>query len=112
MAENVFAVTQSRFDEPPKRIWVDGARLRNEHLAQTVPEEKPDAVCLVSSGSLLPRNQLRIESIEGQELAPGAVGEICISSDSLFEGYYNRPDLTGEVLRDGFSEQATGVLPA
>lgn len=102
MAENVFAVTQSRLDGPPKRIWVDGARLRNEHLAKTVSEENPDAICLVSSGSRLPGNQIRIESPADQELASGAVGEICINSDSLFDGYYNRPDLTSEVLRDGF----------
>lgn len=102
MAENVFAVTQSRLDEPPKLIWVDGARLRNEHLAQPVAEVEAGAVCLVSSGSVLPGTQVRIESRDRQELAPGAVGEICIRGDSLFDGYYNRPDLTAEVLRDGF----------
>jgi acyl-CoA synthetase (AMP-forming)/AMP-acid ligase II len=102
MAENVFAVTQSRIDEPPQRIWVDGARLRSEHLACSVPEGSASAVCLVSSGSRLPGNQIRIESRDGLELAAGAVGEICISGDSLFEGYYNRPDLTAEVLSDGF----------
>jgi fatty-acyl-CoA synthase len=101
MAENVFAVTQSRLDEPAKRIWVDGVRLRSEHRAHLVPASSAGAVCLVSSGSLLPGNQISVESIDHQELGLGIVGEICISGDSLFDGYYNRPDLTAQVLRDG-----------
>lgn len=102
MAENVFAVTQSRLNEPPKRIWVDGPRLRGEHRVQLVPQDSAGALCLVSSGSMLPGTNVRIDSHDGQEFAPGAVGEISISGDSLFDGYYNRPDLTTEVLHDGF----------
>jgi acyl-CoA synthetase (AMP-forming)/AMP-acid ligase II len=81
---------------------VDGARLRGEHLAQPVPEDNEGAVCLVSSGSQLPGNQIKIKSDDNRELGSGAIGEICIGGDSLFDGYYNRPDLTGAVLRDGF----------
>lgn len=102
MAENVFAVTQSRLDEPPRRIWVDGDRLRTDHVAHEVSEPEPNALCLVSSGPVMPGNQVVIESTDSQPLADGMVGEICISGDSLFDGYYNRPDLTAEVLREGF----------
>jgi acyl-CoA synthetase (AMP-forming)/AMP-acid ligase II len=102
MAENVFAVTQSRLAEPVKRIWVDGARLRSEHLAQPVVQDEVGAVCLVSSGRRLPGNQIRIVAAAGEELVAGMVGEICITGDSLFDGYYNRPDLTALALRDGF----------
>ena len=32
----------------------------------------------------------------------GHVGEILIRSDSMLDGYYNRPDLTSLSLRDGW----------
>ena len=34
--------------------------------------------------------------------ADGHVGEILIKSDCLFDGYYNRPDLTAKALVDGW----------
>ncbi len=59
-------------------------------------------MAFVSSGRLLRKHQLRIVSDEGEILPDGSVGEIFITSDCLFDGYYNRPDLTAEVLCDGW----------
>jgi len=100
MAENVFAVTQSKIEAPPRRIWLDAMRLRDEHIAAEISPAAPNAFCFVSSGSCLPGNEVRIVSSAGAALADGAVGQIIIRSDSLFDGYYNRSDLTAEVLRD------------
>jgi fatty-acyl-CoA synthase len=104
MAENVFAVTQSGVNGQlvPCRLWVDGKRLVNEHLAVPVAERADGGICLVSSGQCLPGNQVRIVSIDGRDLPDGTVGEILISSDSLFHGYYNRPDLTAKALQGGW----------
>ncbi len=41
-------------------------------------------------------------SDSGELLENGHVGEILIKSDSLFEGYYNRPDLTASTIIDGW----------
>jgi len=89
MAETVFAVTQSGMDggSGPRRVWVDA---------------EGAAACFVSSGQCLPGTEVRIISPSGEHLPEGGVGEICIRSDSLFEGYYNRPDLTAEALQDGW----------
>src|SRR5688572_33489530 len=100
MAENVFAVTQSDVTATPARVHVDLERLRSEHLAVEAPAG-PGAVELVSSGRLLPHNEVRILGPAGEVLAEGGVGEIEVHSDSLFDGYYNRPDLTEAALRDG-----------
>ena len=104
MAENVFAVTQSRVDgkSEPRRIWIDSEKYLREHVAVPAAEGSPQTVCFVSSGECLPCNEVKIVSDEGQELPPGQVGEILIRSDSLLEGYHNRPDLTAQSLRDGW----------
>jgi fatty-acyl-CoA synthase len=104
MAENVFAVTQSSVNGHlvPCRLWVDGKRLVNEHVAVPVAEMADGGVCLVSSGQCLPGNGVRIVSMDGRDLPDGTVGEILIYSDSLFRGYYNRPDLTAKALQGGW----------
>ncbi|MGA8876711.1 MAG: AMP-binding protein [Candidatus Korobacteraceae bacterium] len=104
MAENVFAVTQSGINgrSGPARIWADSARFRTEHRIVTVPEDMPGAISFVSSGQLLPGNEVRIASACGELLPDGSVGEILIKSDCLFSGYYNRPDLTAKAVVDGW----------
>src|SRR5208337_1637816 len=86
----------------PKAIWADGQRFRNEHFIAPVAEGSAGAVCFTSSGRLLPNNQVRIVPGSGEDLQEGSVGEIAIRSDSLFQGYYNRPDLTEKAIRDGW----------
>jgi fatty-acyl-CoA synthase len=104
MAENVFAVTQSdpTHSSSPNRIWADGRRFRTEHLIVPVTSEAPGAVSFQSSGRVLPRNQVRIVSDSGQPVDQGHVGEILIQSDSMFEGYYNRLDLTAGAITEGW----------
>ncbi len=104
MAENVFAVTQSgiRGRAEPARIWADGQRFRAEHHIVQVANETLAAMSFVSSGQLLPGNEVRILSDSGKLLHEGHVGEILIRSNCLFEGYYNRPDLTAQAIIDGW----------
>jgi fatty-acyl-CoA synthase len=104
MAENVFAVTQSGIDDADglKTIRADGQRFRGEHVIVQVPEGTPEGLSFTSSGRLLPCNEVRIVSDVGDILDAGSVGEIVIRSDSLFQSYFNRPDLTEKVLRDGW----------
>jgi 3-phosphoshikimate 1-carboxyvinyltransferase len=51
-----------------------------------------------TDGCALANVRLRIVDDEGRELAPGAEGNFEILTDTLFEGYLNRPDLTAEAL--------------
>lgn len=108
MAENVFAVTQSSINGQPRRLWISGEMLRREHRAVPVDEGTDDGLCFVSSGRCLPGNEVRIASpesknfSESKNLPDGVVGEILIRSDSLFDGYYNRPDLTEAALQEGW----------
>jgi fatty-acyl-CoA synthase len=102
MAEDVFAVTQSDIHRRSERIWADGQRFRAEHFIAPVAEETPGALSFVSSGRLLPNHEVRIISDTGAVLPQSGVGEILIKSDCMFEGYYNRPDLTSEAIVNGW----------
>ncbi len=104
MAENVFAVTQSGLDsaDGPTCIWADGARFRSEHVIAAVSEGTPGAISFVSSGELLPNHEVRILADDGTIRSDSAVGQILIASDCLFNGYYNRSDLTHQALIDGW----------
>jgi acyl-CoA synthetase (AMP-forming)/AMP-acid ligase II len=104
MAENVFAVSQSNLDRPdgPARIWADGAQFRVSHRIVPVGEQTPGAIAFTSSGKVLPSHEIRIISEAGIILGDNSVGEILVKSDCLFDGYFNRPDLTSQALIDGW----------
>ncbi len=102
MAENVFAVTQSAIGCPAAVVCADGSQFRTKHGIVPVPEGTPGSILFQSSGRLLPNNEARIISDAGEPLDNGSVGEILIRSDSLFAGYYNRPDLTSKAIIDAW----------
>lgn len=102
MAENVFAVTQSDPDRKPTTVWADGQQFRGAHRIVAVQEDTPGAIALTSSGHLLPGQEVRIQSDSGEALEDNSVGEILIQGDCLFDGYYNRPDLTSQAIRGGW----------
>jgi acyl-CoA synthetase (AMP-forming)/AMP-acid ligase II len=102
MAETVFAVTQSTVGEPPRRLWIDGAAMRDRRRAEPCDSGREGAVCHVSSGTCIDGSRVRVLDAEGGDLAEGEAGELAVSSDSLFDGYFNRPDLSDKVLRGGW----------
>ncbi len=61
-----------------------------------------------SIGLPLPGVGARITGPEGATLPDGAVGELRIRGDTVFAGYFGRPEATAAALRDG--EMCTGDL--
>ncbi len=55
-----------------------------------------------SVGKAVPGVQLKVIDERGKELRPGQVGELCVKGDSVFKGYYNRPDATADAFVDGW----------
>jgi crotonobetaine/carnitine-CoA ligase len=47
-------------------------------------------------------NELRIANQDGTELGPGEVGEIQLRNPAIMKEYYRDPQLTAEVLRNGW----------
>ncbi|MCS0637750.1 AMP-binding protein [Streptomyces sp. LP05-1] len=62
--------------------------------------ERPDR--LRSAGRVLPGVEVAVRDPAGHDLPPGEHGEICVRSPQMMTGYWKRPELTAEVLRDGW----------
>lgn len=57
---------------------------------------------LASCGRAVDGVRLRLETLEGDEPEPGSCGEIVASGPNVMLGYWNRPDETAAVLREGW----------
>ncbi|WP_323122942.1 long-chain-fatty-acid--CoA ligase [Burkholderia alba] len=63
---------------------------------------------LRSAGRPVPIAEVRIVDDAGRELPPGAVGEICARGPMVMQGYWNKPEETAAVLRDGWMHTGDG----
>ncbi|TKF71873.1 long-chain fatty acid--CoA ligase [Vibrio sp. F13] len=55
-----------------------------------------------SVGQPLCGHLIKITDIQGNSVAMGELGEVCIKSPSVMKGYYQRPEATAESIRDGW----------
>ncbi|MFI6688519.1 AMP-binding protein [Streptomyces sp. NPDC050485] len=62
--------------------------------------QRPDR--LRSAGKVLPQVEVVIRNETGRDLQAGEHGEICVRSAMLMKEYWKQPELTAEVLRDGW----------
>jgi long-chain acyl-CoA synthetase len=65
---------------------------------------EPERIRLESVGLVMADTEQRIVDVETSEqvLGPGQVGEICIRGPQLMQGYWNAPEETARVLRNGW----------
>lgn len=55
-----------------------------------------------SVGRPLSRTEIKIVSVDGEELPPGEVGEICVRGPQVMKGYLRNPEETQLAIRDGW----------
>lgn len=76
-----------------------GATETSPVISVNTPEaNKPGSI-----GPIIPGVQVRIENFEtGEECKTGETGKIIVKGDLVMKGYYEDPELTAEVLKDGW----------
>ncbi|MCP5069053.1 MAG: long-chain fatty acid--CoA ligase, partial [bacterium] len=55
-----------------------------------------------STGPAFLHTDVRIVDEQGQDVAPGQIGEVIIRGRHIMKEYWNRPEATAEALRDGW----------
>ncbi|ELY4480273.1 long-chain-fatty-acid--CoA ligase FadD [Cronobacter turicensis] len=55
-----------------------------------------------SIGLPVPSTEVKLIDDEGNEVVPGAPGELCIKGPQVMLGYWQRPDATDEIIQDGW----------
>jgi len=62
-----------------------------------------DAIRKIGSvGKPVLHGEVRILNRDMQKIKPGEIGEIVVRGPILMSGYWNKPDITGEVIRNGW----------
>ena len=55
-----------------------------------------------SIGLPIPNVEVSIQDDSGHELGPGDTGEVCVRGGNVMLGYWNQPDETAKVMRNGW----------
>ncbi|HET7397759.1 MAG TPA: long-chain fatty acid--CoA ligase [Intrasporangium sp.] len=53
-------------------------------------------------GRAIPGCEMKLVDLDGNDTAPGEIGEIAIRGDNVMKGYWNRPQATAEAIPDGW----------
>ncbi|MFC7504241.1 class I adenylate-forming enzyme family protein, partial [Nocardioides sp. GCM10030258] len=61
-----------------------------------------------AAGQAAPHTEVRILDEEGNPVPTGTVGEICVFGANVMLGYWNRPEETAAVLKDGWMHTGDG----
>jgi acyl-CoA synthetase (AMP-forming)/AMP-acid ligase II len=70
--------------------------------------ESGKAGLLRSAGRATLTTEVRVVDADGREMPLGTIGEVAVRGPNTMLGYWNRPDLTAEALRDGWMHTGDG----
>lgn len=102
LAENTFAATQTIPGSPPYYDWVEIKSLQEDHYAKPAIPGSEGSFPMVSNGKPINGTEVAIAGKEGEFLPDRFTGEIILRSNCMLSGYHHRPDLTSQMLIDGW----------
>jgi acyl-CoA synthetase (AMP-forming)/AMP-acid ligase II len=100
MAEVTLGATLTTPGKPIPELSVDRNELSRGFM-KLVNDKSVVRVC-VSSGHPINECDLKIVDENRNEIEDGIVGEVAVTSISMFDGYRNYPEKTAEVVADGW----------
>jgi len=102
LAEQVAGIARTPIIGPPNVDWVERFILQEQGLAVPVTKDSNNAKAFVSCGAPYQGVEIKIVNDNGDALPERHVGEIALRGDQMFSGYYQQPELTAQVVRDGW----------
>jgi acyl-CoA synthetase (AMP-forming)/AMP-acid ligase II len=72
------------------------------------PEDHRNGALLRSAGRAAPNTEIRVVDPDGLEVPAGTQGEITVRGGNVMQGYWNKPEETAAVLRDGWMHTGDG----
>jgi fatty-acyl-CoA synthase len=99
LAEASLAVTFPPPGQARQVERVDRAQLAN---GSAVPSPDPSAIALVSLGHAVPGHSVSLVDEQGRTVNERQVGHIVVKGPSVMQGYFEDPETTRQVLRDGW----------
>jgi len=87
MAETVFMATQTPLGRPPRTLRADPASLDHESIIRPAPPEAQGRD-LISCGPPMHGVRLRILDADGAACPDRQIGNVVISSETMFDGYF------------------------
>jgi fatty-acyl-CoA synthase len=107
MAEATLAIAFDRLGRPMRKLVIDRQAYESENIARPIksnghPLDPKQKFELVSCGRTFPNHELRILDENGNPLPEGRVGEIVFKGPSVTPGYFQNPEATSQVLKEGW----------
>jgi len=102
MAETTLAATVTKMQDKVSVDWVDVRTLYDERRAVPADSNQKGSLPVVSCGLPLDGVDVSIVDSGSNHLPERSVGEIAVRTGFLFSGYHLNPELTAEVMHDGW----------
>ncbi|MGW2645536.1 AMP-binding protein [Streptomyces sp. NPDC001393] len=102
------AASPARMREAARALGPVLYGLYGQAEAQLITEARPEELELTGRGGqltvgrALPDVRIAVRDADGTTLPPGEAGEVHVRSPYVMRGYWKQPELTAEVLRDGW----------
>jgi len=97
------AATAQRWHEITGNTVQEGYGLTETSPVVTMQPTSSEEVFSGTIGLPLPSTEVAIRNDDGQDIAPGEPGELCVRGPQVMKGYWQRPEATEQVMYpDGF----------